>query len=42
MYDHLYTAARRARHDVEIVVHADHPTLNAEVAARLAPANGST
>ena len=34
MYDHLYTLLRD--HDVEVVVHADHPTLNREVAARLA------
>ncbi|MFZ4811759.1 MAG: extracellular solute-binding protein [Ilumatobacteraceae bacterium] len=34
MYDHLYTLLRDR--DVEVVVHADHPTLNREVAARLA------
>ena len=33
MYDHLYTLLRDR--DVEVVVHADHPTLNREVAARL-------
>ncbi len=33
MYDHLYTLLDE--HHVEIVVHADHPTLNREVAARL-------
>jgi multiple sugar transport system substrate-binding protein len=33
MYDHLYTLLHE--HDVEVVVHADHPTLNREVAARL-------
>ena len=32
MYDHLY---ERLRDDVEIVVHADHPTLNRRVAAML-------
>src|SRR4051794_6435290 len=32
MYDHLLPALG----DVEVVVHADHPTLNREVAARLA------
>ena len=32
MYDHLYDALG----DVEVVVHADHPTLNHEVARRLA------
>src|SRR3954467_2881263 len=32
MYDHLYPLLG----DVEVVVHADHPTLNREVAARLA------
>lgn len=34
MYDHLYQLFDDR--DVEVVVHADHPTLNAEVAARLA------
>jgi multiple sugar transport system substrate-binding protein len=34
MYDHLYELLHD--HDVEVVVHADHPTLNREVAARLA------
>lgn len=34
MYDHLYALLQEA--DVEVVVHADHPTLNREVAARLA------
>lgn len=34
MYDHLYSLLREA--DVEVVVHADHPTLNREVATRLA------
>ena len=34
MYDHLYTLLDE--HDVEIVVHADHPTLNRDVAAMLA------
>jgi len=33
MYDHLYTVFDD--HDVQVVVHADHPTLNAEVAERL-------
>ena len=33
MYDHLYSALGEG---VEVVVHADHPTLNREVAARLA------
>ena len=33
MYDHLYSLLRDE--DVEVVVHADHPTLNREVAARL-------
>lgn len=33
MYDHLYRVLDE--HDVEVVVHADHPTLNADVAARL-------
>src|SRR3954464_8653317 len=32
MYDHLYPLLG----DVEVVVHADHPTLNREVAGRLA------
>src|SRR5207248_11252000 len=32
MYDHLYPLLG----DVEVVVHADHPTLNREVASRLA------
>ena len=32
MYDHLLPALG----DVEVVVQADHPTLNREVAARLA------
>src|SRR3954463_14971034 len=32
MYDHLYPLLG----DAEVVVHADHPTLNREVAARLA------
>src|SRR3954469_14981697 len=31
MYDHLYPLLG----DVDVVVHADHPTLNREVAARL-------
>lgn len=36
MYDHLYRLFEEpGAPDVEIVVHADHPTLNAEVAARL-------
>ncbi len=36
MYDHLYRLLDAPdTPDVEIVVHADHPTLNAEVAARL-------
>jgi multiple sugar transport system substrate-binding protein len=34
MYDHLYTRLRD--HDVEIVVHEDHPTLNRRVAELLA------
>ncbi len=34
MYDHLYRLFDDR--DIEIVVHADHPTLNREVAARLA------
>jgi len=34
MYDHLYAALEPD--DVEVVVHADHPTLNREVAHRLA------
>lgn len=34
MYDHLYSVLDDF--DVEVVVHADHPTLNREVAARLA------
>ncbi|MFM2079155.1 MAG: hypothetical protein RJA49_3045 [Actinomycetota bacterium] len=34
MYDHLYTLLDDR--DVEVVVHADHPTLNREVAAMLA------
>lgn len=33
MYDHLYERFRR--HDIEIVVHADHPTLNRRVAEML-------
>jgi multiple sugar transport system substrate-binding protein len=33
MYDHLYTVFEPG--EVEVVVHADHPTLNREVAARL-------
>lgn len=33
MYDHLYERFRR--HDIEIVVHADHPTLNRQVAEML-------
>lgn len=33
MYDHLYALLRDR--DVEVVVHADHPTLNREVADRL-------
>jgi multiple sugar transport system substrate-binding protein len=33
MYDHLYSLL--AGRDVEVVVHADHPTLNAEVARRM-------
>ena len=33
MYDHLYSIVRSF--DAEVVVHADHPTLNREVAARL-------
>jgi multiple sugar transport system substrate-binding protein len=33
MYDHLYSALDA---DVEVVVHADHPTLNREVASMLA------
>ena len=37
MYDHLYTLLQHADvgADIEVVVHADHPTLNREVAARL-------
>ena len=36
MYDDLYARlADASDHDVEIVVHADHPTLNREVAERL-------
>jgi multiple sugar transport system substrate-binding protein len=35
MYDPLYHALRRDGPPVEVVVHADHPTLNREVAARL-------
>jgi len=35
MYDHLYRLLADAPTEVEIVVHADHPTLNREVAARL-------
>lgn len=36
MYDHLYRLLESpGAPDVEVVVHADHPTLNAEVAARL-------
>lgn len=34
MYDHLYTLFEPG--EVEVVVHADHPTLNREVAQRLA------
>ena len=34
MYDHLYEAF--APGEVEVVVHADHPTLNREVARMLA------
>jgi multiple sugar transport system substrate-binding protein len=34
MYDHLYEMF--ARYDVEVVVHADHPTLNSRVADTLA------
>ena len=34
MYDHLYSVFDDR--DVEVIVHADHPTLNAEVARRLA------
>ena len=34
MYDHLYRIFDG--HDIEVVVHADHPTLNREVAALLA------
>lgn len=34
MYDHLYEVL--APGEVDVVVHADHPTLNREVAARLA------
>lgn len=33
MYDHLYEVLRN--HDVEVLVHADHPTLNAAVAELL-------
>ena len=33
MYDHLYRVFDD--HDVDVVVHADHPTLNAEVTRRL-------
>ena len=40
MYDHLYDAF--APGEVEVVVHADHPTLNREVAHRLATGSGST
>lgn len=35
MYDHLYDVFDAAGLDVEIVVHADHPTLNREVARLL-------
>ena len=37
MYDHLYTLLEggAAGHDIEIVVHADHPTLNRRVAELL-------
>src|SRR2546423_12044051 len=36
MYDHLYGGEEAfAPGEVEVVVHADHPTLNREVAARL-------
>ncbi len=34
MYDHLYGWLRE-RHNLEVVVHADHPTLNRQVAAML-------
>ena len=34
MYDHLYTMLDPAA--VEVVIHADHPALNREVAALLA------
>lgn len=34
MYDHLYRVFDD--HDVEVIVHADHPTLNTDVAERLA------
>ena len=34
MYDHLYSLFDAG--EVEMIVHADHPTLNREVAARLA------
>ena len=36
MYDRLYRVFAEHHIDVEVVVHADHPTLNREVAARLA------
>jgi len=36
MYDHLYSFFDELGVDVEVVVHADHPTLNREVATRLA------
>lgn len=37
MYDHLYTLLERADvPDTEVVVHADHPTLNRQVAEMLA------
>lgn len=35
MYDGLYQLLQKKRDDVEVVVHADHPSLNREVARRL-------
>ena len=40
MYDPLYEWLERAGPPVEIVIHADHPTLNREVAARLGAGEG--
>ena len=36
MYDHLYRVFTDAGIDVEVVVHADHPTLNRTMADMLA------